>query len=200
MRIVIGTYEPEQSRLFEETLRPGDTVLDVGAHAGYYTLLAAVLVGEHGRVWAFEPDPHNFSALCRHVRINRQENVTTAQLAVSDTSGAAHFVQGSGSGTGRLCADGAIEVETTTLDEFCASRGIRPAAIKIDVEGAEAGVLQGAERTLATQAPTIFLSTHGAQVRAECVRWLQDRGYSVRPVIGSRIDAADEFLCSPGTA
>src|SRR5262245_39872732 len=56
-RLLLGTYEPEQSRLFREHLRPGDQVLDIGASVGYYTLLSAKLVGTTGSVVSFEPDP-----------------------------------------------------------------------------------------------------------------------------------------------
>ena len=52
-RIFLGTYEPEQTRLFQEHVRPGDTVLDVGAHVGYYTVLSAVLAVASGALWLF---------------------------------------------------------------------------------------------------------------------------------------------------
>src|SRR5687768_5648057 len=58
-RLLLGTYEPEQSGLFRTHIRPGDQVLDIGAAAGYYTLLSAKLVGTSGRVVSFEPDPNN---------------------------------------------------------------------------------------------------------------------------------------------
>ena len=80
LRVLGGTYEPEQTRAFEELVKPGDTVLDVGAHVGYYTLLSSVLVGASGRVFAFEPNPRNYHYLDQHVYLNRCRNVTTVPL------------------------------------------------------------------------------------------------------------------------
>ncbi|MBW3630628.1 MAG: FkbM family methyltransferase, partial [Gemmatimonadetes bacterium] len=74
-RVLLGSYEAEQTALFREWLRPGDTLLDVGAHVGYYSLLGARLVGERGAVWSFEPNPSNSEWLRRHVRVNGLRNV-----------------------------------------------------------------------------------------------------------------------------
>ena len=63
LRIYLGTYEREQTALFRELIRPGHTVLDVGAHVGYYTVLASALAGPRGAVWAFEPNPANAGCL-----------------------------------------------------------------------------------------------------------------------------------------
>ncbi|HLM66817.1 MAG TPA: FkbM family methyltransferase, partial [Longimicrobium sp.] len=153
LRILNGTYEPEQTRLFEQHIRPGGTVLDVGANVGYYTLLASVLAGDAGRVHAFEPEPRNAEFLRRHAAINRRANVTVRQAAVSDRAGTARFDFGSGSGTGRLAHAGAIEVRTLRLDDYCTEHGLAPTAVKIDVEGAEVAVLEGARGMLERYRP-----------------------------------------------
>ena len=197
LRILNGTYEREQTRLFERHLRPGATVLDVGAHVGYYTLLSSVLVGGEGRVHAFEPNPANAEFLRRHVRINRLSNVHVEQAAVSDTAGTARFDFGTGSGTGRLADAGALEVRTVRLDDHCAQHGLAPAALKIDVEGAELVVLEGARETLARHRPVIFLSTHGAQVHAASLQVLRGLGYALSPILGSDLDATSEVLALP---
>ena len=197
LRILNGTYEREQTRLFERHLRPGATVLDVGAHVGYYTLLSSVLVGGEGRVHAFEPNPANAEFLRRHVRINRLSNVHVEQAAVSDTAGTARFDFGTGSGTGRLADAGALEVRTVRLDDHCAQHGLAPSALKIDVEGAELVVLEGARETLARHRPVIFLSTHGAQVHAASLQVLRGLGYALSPILGSDLDATSEVLALP---
>jgi FkbM family methyltransferase len=199
-RILLGSYEPEQTRLFQAHVRPGDTVLDVGAHVGYYTVLSAVLAGDSGSVWSFEPNPANAAFLRRHAAINRLARVRVEQAAVSDAEGTARFDFGGGSGTGHLSADGAIEVRTLRLDDFCAAHGILPHAVKIDVEGAEAAVLAGAERTIDSARPVIFLSTHGPGPHAACVAWLRARGYALRPIVGESVEAATELLCTPAGA
>lgn len=198
LRIYLGTYEPEQTGLFERHVRPGDTVLDVGAHVGYYTVLSAVLAGPSGAVWSFEPNPTNAGFLRRHVEINGLAQVRVEQAAVSDAEGTARFDFGTGSGTGHLSSDGAIEVRTVRLDDFCAAHGIVPGAIKIDVEGAEAAVLEGGAKTIESARPVIFLSTHGPEPHAACVAWLRARGYALAPIVGGSVETASELLCSPG--
>lgn len=198
LRIYLGTYEPEQTGLFERHVRPGDTVLDVGAHVGYYTVLSAVLAGPSGAVWSFEPNPTNAGFLRRHVEINGLAQVRVEQAAVSDAEGTARFDFGTGSGTGHLSSDGAIEVRTLRLDDVCAAHGVVPKAIKIDVEGAEAAVLEGGAKTIESARPVIFLSTHGPEPHAACVAWLRARGYALAPIVGGSVETASELLCTPG--
>lgn len=197
-RIYLGTYEPEQTRLFTEIVRRGDTVLDVGAHVGYYSALSAVLAGPTGAVWSFEPNPRNAAFLRRHAEINGFAHVRVEQAAVSDAEGTARFDFGTGSGTGHLASDGAIEVRTLRLDDFCRANGITPRVMKIDVEGAEAAVLAGAAETIEAARPVIFLSTHGPGPHAACVAWLRARGYALAPIVGGSVEAAPELLCTPG--
>ena len=199
-RILLGTYEPEQTRLFTRHVGPGDTVLDVGAHVGYYTVLSAVLAGPSGAVWSFEPNPVNAGFLRCHAEINGLRQVRVEQAAVSDAEGTARFDFGTGSGTGHLSTDGAIEVRTLRLDDVCAANGIVPKAVKIDVEGAEAAVLAGAAATIERARPVIFLSTHGAGPHAACLAWLRARGYALAPIVGGSVDTASELLCTPAGA
>jgi FkbM family methyltransferase len=198
LRILNGTYEREQTRLFGQLLRPGGTVLDVGANVGYYTLLASVLVGDAGKVHAFEPEPKNAEFLRRHLRINGRRNVTVQQAAVSDRAGTARFAFGGGTGTGHLGETGELEVRTLRLDDYCAEHGLAPAAIKIDVEGAEMSVLQGARETLARHRPVLFLSTHGPEVHAASLAFLRGLGYGVRPILGGDVEWTTEVLATHG--
>lgn len=197
LRILNGTYEREQTRLFQQHIRPGATVLDVGAHVGYYTVLAAVLAAESGRVHAFEPNPRNADFLRRHVRINALANVRVEQAGVSDRAGTARFGFGTGSGTGHLAEGGAIEVRTIRLDDHCAEHGLAPTAVKIDVEGAEVSVLAGARETLERHRPVIFLSTHGPDVHAASLAFLRGLGYRVSPILGGDVETTAEVLGTP---
>lgn len=197
LRILGGTYEREQTRAFTERLGAGDVVLDIGANVGYYTLLSSVLVGDNGRVFAFEPDPRIARWLRRHVQMNGRQNVRVEEAAVSDTRGTARFERGGGSGTGHLAREGGFEVRTLRVDDFCAERGIRPSAIKIDVEGAEGAVLAGARETIAAARPIIFLSTHGVDVHRACLDTLAAADYEVAPIIGRDVQSSTELLCTP---
>ncbi len=197
LRILGGSYEPEQTHLFETHVGQGATVLDVGAHVGYYTLLSATLAGSAGRVVAFEPNPANAAFLRRHVEMNGFCTVRVDQAAVSDRAGTARFEFGSGSGTGHLAEDGPVMVRTVTVDDVCGEHGLVPAAIKIDVEGAEAAVLRGAAETLGRARPVVFLSTHGAGVHHTCLGLLRDAGYRLFPILGGDVETTAEVLALP---
>lgn len=72
-------HEEFETEIFKKEIKKGDTVLDLGAHIGYYTLLAAKLVGEKGKVFAFEPEPTNFALLKKNIKINNHQNVIPVQ-------------------------------------------------------------------------------------------------------------------------
>ena len=196
LRILGGTYEPEQTQLFQQRVPAGSVVFDVGAHVGYYTVLSAVLTCPEGRVFAFEPNPANHSFLQRHVALNRLGNVTIENAAAADRNGTAPFAFGTGSGTGRLDSGGTLHVRTVRLDDFCSEHGVHPQFLKIDVEGAELDVLRGAAATITANHPVIFLSTHGPQVHADCLAWLREREYRLDPVAGDDLTSASEVLCT----
>ena len=82
-------HEERTTALFKRVVRRGDVVLDLGANIGYFTLLAARLVGESGRVYAFEPEPMNFEYLKKNIAVNGYKNVLAYQKGVSGASGTA---------------------------------------------------------------------------------------------------------------
>jgi FkbM family methyltransferase len=176
-----GTYESFEARHFANRIKPGMVVYDIGAHVGYYTLIAARRVGPRGAVFSFEPDPENAAALRQHVRRNRLEGVVTvSEIAVSDSDGHGKFISGgSHASTGHLteAGDGGVAVQTTTIDTLN-TRGARPPdVIKMDVEGAELAALTGARRTLHQFRPTVYLSVHSSALRVDSVAFLSALGY-----------------------
>ena len=82
-----GVYEPCETEFVMNEIKKGDVVLDIGANIGYYTLIFARLVGEEGKVFAFEPDPENFALLKKNVEINGYHNVVLVQKAISNKTG-----------------------------------------------------------------------------------------------------------------
>ena len=134
----------------------GMTVVDVGANVGVYTSLFAHLVGPSGRVIALEPAPDNWRALNKALTTNRWNNVEIHQVAAADSSGRMYFERSSyNSGNNALCVErgreGAESVEVVRLDDLLAGRKVD--FIKIDVQGWEAAVLRGGERTLEGNRP-----------------------------------------------
>ena len=163
-----GYCEAEALRFVSSRVQKGQTVFDVGAWIGSYTILFSKLVSNTGRVVAFEPDPRVFDVLCENLMMNAALNVTTRKMAVSDRSGRAILA------AGRLGWSGAsivgykrsnnlqtAFVETITLDEFCDRENMSPDWIKIDVEGAEGLVADGMSRIVGTCHPKILLGFHG---------------------------------------
>jgi FkbM family methyltransferase len=194
----LGSYELSKVRLFASTIQSGMTVFDIGAHAGYCTLIASRLVGGSGHVVAFEPAPRNLRYLRRHLSLNHASNVTVLEVAVSDRAGVGRFDAGAGSYLGRLDPAGTIDVRTTTLDELVTERSVpSPHVLKLDIEGAESDALVGAAAILRDARPAIFLATHGSKVHDSCISILRRSGYSVRALEHGDRGFSDELIARP---
>ena len=153
--VIWDGFESAETEFVGRLLRPGMTVLDIGAHHGMYTLLASKRVGRKGRVIAFEPSPRERRRLLRHLRINGCSNVFVEPLALSDHAGEADLflVEGRQDWCNSLrppevdersCV---VRVEVRPLDDVLSALGIaRVDFIKLDVEGAELSFLHGASR------------------------------------------------------
>lgn len=181
----LGSYEYTQRRLFEQSVRPGDTVYDVGAHVGFYTLLASVLVGPTGRVVALEPLRSNLFYLRRHLDLNGVRNALVVEGAAIDRAGEVRMLESSDRSQSRVDAKGTVAVRAFTLDQLVFQDGLpAPTVMKVDVEGAEYVVLRGSIKILTEKRPLLFLSTHSPQIQDECCRLLVRLGYSLRPIGG----------------
>jgi FkbM family methyltransferase len=146
-----GIFEPQEIELVKQQVSLGDTVLDIGANIGYYTLIFAKLVGEHGKVFAFEPDPTNFALLKKNVEINGYSNVILVPKAVSNENKKAKlYLCEQNKGMHRVynsvfCND-SIDIEFLRLDDYFQDDKIN--FIKIDIEGAEYAAIQGMRNLL----------------------------------------------------
>ncbi len=151
-----GSWERGTTRLFKDIIQKGMVVLDIGANIGYFTLIAAKLVGEEGRVFAFEPEPYNFSLLVRNIKLNGYHNVIPTQIAISDKNGRAVIFLDKTRWTHHSLSranvtnfsGNSVEVDVQTLDDFLKDFGHRVDFAKIDVEGAELAVIQGMENII----------------------------------------------------
>ena len=196
-RFFAGTYEADQTEVFCRHVTTGSTVIDLGANVGYYTLLAARMVGPEGRILACEPEPLNASYLRRHVQANRLANVVVEEVAVGAVSGRAGFTRGKGRGRGHFAADGELTVPVRTLDSLVQSNELSPGFLKIDVEGAEDDVLAGGAETLEAHRPVIFLATHGRDVHeASCAR-LRALAYTLTSIDGRPFAQTRKVLAMP---
>jgi FkbM family methyltransferase len=199
-RVGKGFYEPSFYQPFVERLKEGMTVLDIGAHVGFFTLGAALRVGQRGRVYAFEPAPDTFAVLRQHIALNRlRGRVVPLKAVVSDLDGAVPFYAHGVTMAASLARANVevinpeqlltpalqVEIASVTLDQFCAERRIQPDVAKIDVEGAELRVLKGARELLQKKSLIILCEVHPRQMEncgsslPEMKDYLQSVGYSI---------------------
>lgn len=164
-----GTREELETEIFRSEVRPGMVVVDLGANIGYYTLLAASLVGPTGMVYAIEPYPESFRFLEKNVEINGySQRVECTRLAISDRAGTATLFLGSAANLHTLVdlsphmqtSGKSIVVETMSLDQLMSGR--RPVDfLRMDIEGAECQVFDGMDRVLAQpRPPKILFEVH----------------------------------------
>ncbi len=142
----IGAWDPGCTAFLGRHVKPGMTVLDVGAHVGYHTCHAGRLAGPTGLVLAFEPEPRNYELLLANVWRNGLGNVVCFPWAVSDATGFARlYLHSTNTGDHRLADDGdrsSMLVRTVRLDD---SLVVRPPVdlVKIDVQGGERAATAG---------------------------------------------------------
>lgn len=146
------TWEKYQSKLFLKYIKKGDIVVDIGAHIGYYTLLAAKKVGKRGHVYAFEPDSKNYSLLTKNLRENGYENVTLVHAAVSDKVGSVNlYVHETNTGDHSIVRGmrntKKVRVKTMSLDTYFKTKPFIN-VMKIDIQGAEDAAIRGGRLTL----------------------------------------------------
>ncbi|NBM17487.1 FkbM family methyltransferase [Streptomyces sp. GC420] len=148
---LFGVWEPHMTHWLRRRLRPGDAFVDVGANIGYYSVLASQLVGHEGRVVAIEASPQFHQRLRQNARLNACDNVRAVNTAVSGSREMLTFVLASSKNMGANSivpydgpAESTFEIEALPLAEVLSAEEIETArVIKIDVEGAEGGVVRG---------------------------------------------------------
>jgi len=192
--LIKGVYEKYETQLFKELIQPGMIVVDVGANIGYYTLIAAKLVRNKGRVYAFEPEPNNYKLLVKNIETNNYTNIIPVPKAISHKEGKVKlFIDKvnlglhSFSENNVLEKNGSIEVEMLTLDNFFENvvKNNKIDLVKIDTQGAEGLVIEGAEKTLRNNSLKIlmeFWPTGVTNVGTDPIKLLQkllDYGFKI---------------------
>lgn len=175
----LGSYEPHVVRLIAATVRPGDVCIDVGAQKGFITLHLAKAVGLGGHVIAFEPDPRAMEALRLNVKRNGFEQVRLYPCALGDSDASCRFALSHQLGwssrfpndVAKPTVESTISVRTRRLDDIMAKTDIAPEThrisfIKIDAEGSEPLVLQGAQETLRRFRPAVHIEVNKSSLYA----------------------------------
>lgn len=148
-----GVWEAYQTKIFKRVIKKGMNVVDVGANIGWYTLIAARLVGKKGKVYAFEPEPYNCAILRKNVQLNGYTNTVIEQKAVLNRCQRTRlYLANDNLGDHRMfdSCNGRkwITVQGITLDEYFRNRHDRIDVIKVDIQGAEMAALLGMHRVI----------------------------------------------------
>jgi len=165
-----GQREEGATKAFKTYLKPGQTIIDIGANIGYYVLIEATKVSPRGRIYAVEPEPHNAEILKRNVRLNQYSDIVDIEcVSISDRTGTAklHLANRSNLHTLTRVSEmdkyvkfkGTLDVQTFTLDDFLKYKAIDSLSIDIirmDIEGHEVYALDGMVETLERGGPLIF--------------------------------------------
>lgn len=165
-----GDFETSTSAIAEALIQPGDTVVDIGANIGYFSLLFSKFVGRSGKVLSFEPAPEIVKKLNRNLELNAADNVSVSQLALSDSDGTAKFFPGPNYNTGLSSLRESdqsrawFNVELSRFDKIAADWS-RITLVKIDVEGAELKVLRGMQHFLQSKQPYLLLEVTDSFLR-----------------------------------
>jgi FkbM family methyltransferase len=175
---LLGEYSEGEVRLFAQLVKPGAVVVEAGANLGALTLPLARLVGPTGRVHAFEPQRMVNYLLCGNVAMNSLDQVTVHHAALGAAPGETSIPPFSLSGRGNyggvsVGGDGEA-VAVRTIDQLCLDR---LAFVKIDVEGEELHVLDGARATVARCRPALYLENDRREKSPELISAIRDMGY-----------------------
>lgn len=184
-----GVYEYEETRLVKKLVKNDFTVLDIGANIGYFTLILAKQARE---VHAFEPEPRNFQILQKNVELNGISNAKLYNAAVTEKGGTSTLhLCNTNRGMHRIyqshwCNEGTIDVQTIRIDDMIDHVDL----VKIDVEGAELGVLKGMKNLLEKKKTTVLMEFHppsimeyGAKPR-DVYDFMKSLGYAVKTTKG----------------
>jgi FkbM family methyltransferase len=191
----LGTYETVEVSMFAALIEPGAVVYDLGAHSGYFTLVASRLAGEQGKVFAAEAMPTTAAALRHHLEINDVKNVTVVERAVGNRDDAtiAFGANAGGMGYGAALAGGPqglpdeLSVRTITLDTLVAEGAPIPDVVKMDVEAMEAAVMEGASAVLKACKTAWLISMHEHEVAVRTIEALRASGHDVYNLDGPRV-------------
>ena len=154
-----NNVEREVHNVYDIFIKKGFVVLDIGANVG----LHSYYISRHFKnitLYSFEPFPANAKYIKDMISVNKITNINLIEMAVGQNTGRSYFDTSINNHQGHIAEQGQLEVSVTSLDDFLQEQGLQPNFIKIDVEGAEAEVLNGFKKTIAPLYPTIIVEVH----------------------------------------
>ncbi len=183
-----GDYEPHLTAVFKRFCKAGMTVVDVGANIGYYSMLASDLVGPAGKVIAIEPNSENCRLLLSTMRLQNRANISLLPVACDKQTGWAYYSSHIGSNGSLVDDDDLLASPGTVVPTFRLDDLVdEPVGLlKMDVEGAEARVVAGAQKLIERHRPVIttelseaMLDEVSATTPSEYLSYFHELGYSL---------------------
>jgi FkbM family methyltransferase len=172
--------------------------LDIGAHVGYFSAIAAIINEGSNEIYAFEPRPMNTRFFRKHMRVNKFQNVRLFEVAVGETDTEVRFDTGHGSATGHVASDGNYPVRQVSIDRMIDEGIIRsPDFIKIDVEGGECEVLKGLINVISSAHPKMIVATHNPDCHKFVVDFLQKYQYTMEILNPDGLKGDTEIVALP---
>lgn len=177
---IFGSSEPPVQMALAQRLHPGDVFYDIGANMGFFSLIAARIVGATGWVYAFEPVLENAAIVRANANLNGLQNITLREVAVGGSTGTAELLLTEWDG-GSCLSTSAVRpselisrrnVRVIALDDFIPEDNLRlPNFVKIDVEGVELEVVQGMTKTITTSKPVLLYEIDDGDKTSFVRRW-----------------------------
>ena len=175
---ILGAYESYMQEAFVRLIRPGFTVYDVGAQAGFHAMVCSLLVGLEGTVVAFEPNPANLSSINQQLRVNKVSNTLVMDCALGEHVELARLDITGGSKQGFVTKTGEVAIEVKTIDSLSGTLP-PPDLIKIDVEGYEEQVIRGGLKTIKKHLPIIVCDPNDDHTSSLLESILKGMGYQL---------------------
>ncbi len=167
----LGRYEPEHEAQFIQLLQGSSVLWDVGAHVGWYSMLAAKHLPQNATILSFEPNPKNVNFLERHWLLNGFTQIKVHSIALCNSNGSANYSDNAQQS--HLRAEGEYKVKNARSDDYMDELKTAP------------DFLKGAERLISINRPQILLSAHGHQKRDQCIDWLEKHEYTIRHLVSN---------------
>lgn len=192
----LGKYEFPLQQTLASHLKPGGVFYDIGANIGFFSIIGAKLVGDTGKVYAFEPVPDNAAKIRHNARLNNFSQITVIEKAVSGSTGKGELLLTRNIGGHTLTSadrppdvQSSMTVDLVSIDDLIARGELTPPTlVKVDVEGAELDVLQGMRQTLAQYQPLVVYEIDAKQEEAferkqqAVADFLQSQSYQIQPI------------------
>jgi len=199
--LLFGTHEPLSTKALKNELKEGMTCLDIGANIGYYATMESKIVGKSGRVIAIEPSPKTFSYLKRNMELQKISNFEVHNFAIGDMDGEVNFLSHNKSNLSMVVQEGhkipqgseLSTIHATTVDKFVEELKLKKLdLIRMDVEGFEFEILNGAKKTVSKYEPMIQLELHtwnlGSKKLKKILLDFKNFGYTVKCCIERELD------------